>query len=140
VPGHVHPLVVSSGGEPLLQPTGRAADRSGLRRRVRDCRRNERHPSPPPGIDWLTVSPKAGTELKATTGDELKLVYPQTGAEPEWYVHLAFGHFYLQPMDGPDAADTARRTVAYCLAHPHWRLSVQVHNPWGIPYGCTGCS
>ena len=87
----------------------------------------------PPGIDWLCVSPKAGAPLAQKTGSELKLVYPQTGASPEEYEHLAFDHFFLQPMDGPDLERNTRLTVEYCLKNPRWRLSLQTHKFLGIP-------
>jgi 7-carboxy-7-deazaguanine synthase (Cx14CxxC type) len=85
------------------------------------------------GIDWICVSPKAGTALVVTTGDELKLVYPQAGAPPEAYEHLAFRHFLLQPMDGPLRATHTKAALAYCLTHPRWRLSLQAHKIIGIP-------
>ncbi|HMQ63352.1 MAG TPA: 7-carboxy-7-deazaguanine synthase, partial [Flavilitoribacter sp.] len=88
---------------------------------------------PPPGIDWVCVSPKAGAELVITSGNELKLVFPQSGAEPEKFAHLAFDQFYLQPMDGPEAEANTRLTLAYCLAHPQWRLSLQTHKILNIP-------
>jgi len=89
--------------------------------------------APPPGIDWLCVSPKAGAPLAVTGGDELKLVFPQAGAEPSRYATLAFKHFYLQPMDGPALAENTRAAVAFCLANPTWRLSPQTHKFIGIP-------
>jgi 7-carboxy-7-deazaguanine synthase len=87
----------------------------------------------PGGIDWSCVSPKAGTALRLTRGDELKLIYPQPGAEPEQFEQLAFRHFFLQPMDGPDITQNTRLTVEYCLAHPRWRISLQTHKILGIP-------
>jgi 7-carboxy-7-deazaguanine synthase len=89
--------------------------------------------APPADELWLTVSPKAGAPLKLTRGDELKLVYPQTGAEPERYAQLEFRHFFLQPMDGPEKARNTRLATGYCLAHPRWRLSLQTHKLIGIP-------
>ena len=87
----------------------------------------------PPGLDWICVSPKAGAPLRLTTGDELKLVYPQEGAPPEMFEDLWFRSYWLQPMDGPDlAARTPRLAVEYCLAHPQWRLSLQTHKYLGI--------
>ncbi|MCA0201748.1 MAG: 7-carboxy-7-deazaguanine synthase QueE, partial [Proteobacteria bacterium] len=86
----------------------------------------------PPGLDWICVSPKAGATLVVTTGDELKLIYPQDGGAPERYEQLAFRHWFLQPMDGPARGDNSRKAVAYCLAHPKWRLSVQTHKYLGI--------
>ncbi len=87
---------------------------------------------PPPGVDWICVSPKAGAGLVLRSGDELKLVYPQPGAEPECFEHLDFHHFYLQPMDGPDRATNTERALRYCLEHPRWRLSLQTHKLLGI--------
>jgi 7-carboxy-7-deazaguanine synthase (Cx14CxxC type) len=125
-------LLVCTGGEPLLQMDETlvvafhdagfeiAIETNGTRR-------------PPPGIDWICMSPKAGTELVLTEGDELKLIYPQPGAEPERFEHLAFDHLFLQPMDGPDRGANTEATVAYCLAHPRWRLSLQTHKVLGIP-------
>lgn len=110
-PGGGRPLVVFTGGEPLLQldePLTAAVHAAGFEIAVE----TNGTLTPPPGVDWLTVSPKAGAPLAVRVGDELKLVYPQVGAEPERYEHLAFGHFYLQPLDGPDAAEATRRTLA----------------------------
>ena len=88
---------------------------------------------PPPGLDWTCVSPKAGAELVLVQGDELKLVYPQAGAEPERFETLAFEHFFLQPMDGPARDANTEAALRYCLAHPRWRLSLQTHKLLGIP-------
>ena len=88
--------------------------------------------TPPPGLDWICVSPKVGAPLVLTAGDELKLVYPQEGGDPARFAGLAFRHFFLQPMDGPEIAVNTGRAVAYCLAHPQWRLSVQTHKVVGI--------
>lgn len=85
----------------------------------------------PAGLDWVCVSPKAGTRLAVTSGDELKLVHPQDGARPEDYEGLDFRHFFLQPMDGRDGATQA--AVSHCLTHPKWRLSLQTHKLLGIP-------
>ena len=87
----------------------------------------------PRAIDWICVSPKAGTDLQQRSGDELKLVYPQPDLDPEAVEGLAFNHRYLQPMDGPDAQANTDRAIAYCKAHPAWRLSVQTHKLLGIP-------
>ncbi len=81
----------------------------------------------------MCVSPKAGTELVIDTGDELKLIFPQPGAEPERFEDLAFTHHFLQPMDGPDRVANTDAAIAYCLAHPRWRLSLQTHKLIGIP-------
>lgn len=87
----------------------------------------------PEGLDWVCVSPKAGTELSVRRGDELKLVFPQDGAAPEDFEHLEFGHFLLQPMDGPEREANTRAAVARCLTRPRWRLSLQTHKLLGIP-------
>ena len=86
----------------------------------------------PLGIDWICVSPKAGAPLRQRRGNELKLVYPQEGAPPEDFAGLDFEHFFLQPMDGPNLADNMRRAVDYCLAHPRWRVGLQMHKILGI--------
>ena len=85
------------------------------------------------GIDWICMSPKAGTTLVVTRGSELKLVYPQAEAPPERFEALDFRHFLLQPMDGPDRERNTQLAVEYCLAHPRWRLSLQTHKMLGIP-------
>jgi 7-carboxy-7-deazaguanine synthase (Cx14CxxC type) len=84
------------------------------------------------GIDWICVSPKAGTELRQKRGDELKLIFPQEGADPSLYEGLDFRHFLLQPMDGPEILRNTRAAVDYCLAHPRWRLSLQTHKMIGV--------
>jgi 7-carboxy-7-deazaguanine synthase len=88
---------------------------------------------PPPGLDWICVSPKAGAQLVLWQGDELKLVFPQSGAEPERFEALEFRHFFLQPMDGPAREANTEAALRYCLAHPRWRLSLQTHKLLGIP-------
>ena len=88
--------------------------------------------APPPGLDWICVSPKAGSELVVRAGHELKLVYPQAGIAPEDFTNLAFERFSLQPMDGPDIAQSTQAAIDYCLRHPQWRLSVQTHKALGI--------
>ncbi len=126
------PLVVCTGGEPLLQLDAAAVDalhREGFEIAVET---NGTQPAPP-GIDWLCVSPKAGAPLLLDAGQELKLVFPQPGAEPARFRGLAFAHFYLQPMDGPDLSRHTALAVEYCLAHPEWRLSLQTHKLLGIP-------
>ncbi len=87
----------------------------------------------PAGIDWICISPKAGAALAQTTGDELKLVFPQVGAEPERFAGLDFRHFLLQPMDGPAREANTQAALAYCLANPRWSLSLQTHKFLGIP-------
>jgi len=129
----VRPLVVCTGGEPLLQLDAAlvaAFHAAGFEVAVET---NGTQPAPA-GVDHLCVSPKAGAPLRLRAGQELKLVYPQREpeAQPERFEELAFDRFYLQPMDGPDVAENTRRAVAYCLAHPRWRLSVQTHKVVGI--------
>ena len=87
----------------------------------------------PEGIDWVCVSPKAGSKLVVRSGDEIKLVFPQAGAEPERFERLGFRHFFLQPMDGPEREANTAAALQYCLAHPRWRLSLQTHKLLGIP-------
>lgn len=126
------PFVVCTGGEPLLQldvPLIDAFHHRGIEIAVET---NGTKPIPP-GIDWVCVSPKAGASVVATNGDELKLVFPQPGAEPELFAHLAFEHFFLQPMDGPQRDENISLATNYCLAHPQWRLSLQTHKLIGIP-------
>lgn len=124
--------VVCTGGEPLLQLDRALIDALHARRFVVAVETNGTIEAPP-GIDWLCVSPKAGADLVITAGDELKLVFPQEGAAPERYADLDFARFSLQPMDGPDREAATAAAVAYCLAHPRWRLSVQTHKVLGIP-------
>jgi len=125
-------FVVITGGEPLLQFDADAIGALHARGFAVAVETNGTVAAPE-GIDWLTVSPKAGAPLVQRSGHELKLVYHQPGAEPEDFESLVFECFYLQPMDGPDAAEMTRRAVAYCLAHPRWRLSLQTHKLLGIP-------
>jgi 7-carboxy-7-deazaguanine synthase (Cx14CxxC type) len=125
-------LVVCTGGEPLLQldePLVDALHAEGFRIAIETNGTCE----PPPGIDWICVSPKAGAELVLRHGDELKLVYPQAGLDPATVADLAFDHLFLQPMDGPQREEHTAAAVAYCLAHPRWRLSLQTHKYLGIP-------
>ncbi len=125
-------LVVCTGGEPLLQldaPLIAAVHGRGFEVAVET---NGTCPAPE-GLDWLCVSPKAGAELRQKTGDELKLVYPQAGAEPERFARLPFRHFFLQPMDGPDRERNTQLVLRYCLEHPQWRISLQTHKLLGIP-------
>ncbi len=126
-----HRYVVCTGGEPLLQldaPLLEALHAAGWEVAVE----TNGTIAAPDGIDWICVSPKAGTELVLTQGHELKLVHPQPGAEPERYQHLAFTYFYLQPMDSPQQADNTRACLHYCLANPQWRMSLQTHKILGI--------
>lgn len=131
-PGGGSPLVVCTGGEPLLQLDAALVAALHDRGLAVAVETNGTRPVPP-GVDWVCVSPKAGTELVVTTGDELKLVVPQAGAAPEQYVDLDFTHHLLQPMDGPDRAAATALAVQWCLEDPRWRLSVQTHKDVGIP-------
>ena len=124
-------FVVCTGGEPLLQLDAPLVEALHQRSFFVAIETNGTR-LPPRGVDWICVSPKAGADLVLTNGNELKLVYPQEGAEPERYERLAFAHFFLQPMDGPALADNTKAAVRYCQQHPHWRLSLQTHKLLGI--------
>lgn len=129
--GGGEPMVVCTGGEPLLQLDTAliaALKAKGFTISVE----SNGTLSAPAGIDWLCVSPKADTKLAQLSGDELKLVYPQAENRPEQYEGLDFRRFSLQPMDGPDRVENEKAAVAYCLAHPQWRLSLQTHKWIGI--------
>ena len=130
-PPDVRPFVVCTGGEPLLQLDGAAIEALHVQGFEIAVETNGTQLAPT-GLDWICVSPKADAPLLLTTGDELKLVYPQPKAMPERFEGLDFRHFLLQPMDGPDVADNTAAALAYCLAHPRWRLSVQGHKQLGI--------
>jgi 7-carboxy-7-deazaguanine synthase len=123
--------VVLTGGEPMLQIDSPLIAALHARHFAIAVETNGTI-EPPPGLDWLCVSPKAGADLRIRRGHELKLVYPQSRAAPEDFAGLDFERFSLQPMDGPNVADNTARAVAYCLAHPQWRLSVQTHKTLGI--------
>ncbi len=132
VSGRGTPYVVCTGGEPTLQldaPLVAALHAAGFEIAVET---NGTRPVVA-GVDWICVSPKAGAPVVQTTGDELKLVYPQDTAPPERFADLDFRHFLLQPMDGPAREVNTRAAVAYCLAHPQWGLSLQTHKSLGIP-------
>jgi 7-carboxy-7-deazaguanine synthase len=124
-------FAVLTGGEPLLQLDAaliEALHRRGFAIAVE----TNGTIAPPGGLDWICVSPKAGSELVIRSGDELKLVYPQDGVSPEDFAGLAFARFSLQPMDGPDIRENTARSIDYCLKHPKWRLSLQTHKTVGI--------
>jgi len=125
-------FVVCTGGEPLLQLDATLIDALHVRGFEVAVETNGTKPAPA-GLDWICVSPKADAELALRTGNELKLVYPQAKAPPERFEHLAFDHFFLQPLDGPERETHTRETLAYCKAHPKWRLSLQTHKLLGIP-------
>ncbi|MGA9127492.1 MAG: 7-carboxy-7-deazaguanine synthase [Terracidiphilus sp.] len=125
------PFVVCTGGEPLLQLDSKliaALHGRGFEIAVE----TNGTIAAPDGVNWICVSPKAGAELKQRSGDELKLVYPQAGAEPEEFEQLSFRHFFLQPMDGAERETNTELALCYCLAHPQWRLSLQTHKILGI--------
>lgn len=125
-------FVVFTGGEPLLQldaPLIEAVHAAGFQIAVETNGTIEA----PAGLDWICVSPKAGSELKQRHGNELKLVYPQVGADPDQFTDLAFDHYWLQPMDGPRRQENTASIAAYCLDNPPWRLSLQTHKMIGIP-------
>lgn len=125
------PLVVCTGGEPLLQ-LDKALVVALHEARFKVAIETNGTLPVIEGVDWVCVSPKAGTELRVQAGEELKLVYPQAGAPPENYEKLEFAHFFLQPMDGPDANANLLAATTYCMAHPQWRLSLQTHKLIGI--------
>ena len=129
---HAQPYVVCTGGEPLLQldETLIAALHA---RGFEIAIETNGTVIPPRGIEWICVSPKAGAPLKLMEGQELKLVYPQDGLEPAQFESLLFDHYFLQPMDGLLREANTQAAIAYCLAHPKWRLSIQTHKLLGIP-------
>jgi len=123
--------VVCTGGEPLLQLDAALIDALHAEQFEVAIETNGTIPIPL-GVDWICVSPKAGSELVVMQGNELKLVYPQTGAEPERYAQLNFNSFYLQPMDSPQREANTQAAIRYCSDHPQWRLSIQTHKYLGI--------
>lgn len=129
--GHGKRFVVFTGGEPLLQ-LNEAAIAALHERDFEVAVETNGTLHPPTGVDWVCVSPKAGSETILRKANELKLVYPQPGAEPERFEADDFDEFYLQPMDGPDLARNTQLAVEYCLAHPQWKLSLQTHKVLGL--------
>jgi 7-carboxy-7-deazaguanine synthase len=125
------PFVVCTGGEPLLQLDDAAVKALHIAGFEVAVETNGTQ-NPPAGLDWICVSPKAGAPLRLISGDELKLVYPQEGADPESFEGLDFPRLLLQPMDGPEREKNTRLAVEYCLAHPQWQLSLQTHKYLGI--------
>jgi len=124
-------LVVFTGGEPLLQLDDdliKAFHAAGFEVAVE----TNGTIAAPSGLDWICVSPKADAPLVQMTGEELKLVFPQVGGDPARFETLDFKRFLLQPMDGPHLAENTEAAIAYCLAHPRWRLSVQTHKYLGL--------
>jgi|SRR5690348_1920590 len=130
--GPNRPLVVCTGGEPMLQMTDEllnALHEKGFEVAVES---NGTIPALA-GIDWLCISPKAKSKLVQHSGTEIKLVYPQEDGDPQRYHAMDFEHFFLQPMDGPDLIRNTALAAQYCLDHPQWRLSVQIHKVVGLP-------
>jgi 7-carboxy-7-deazaguanine synthase len=125
-------FVVMTGGEPLLQ-IDLALIRAVKARRFEIAIETNGTIAAPPGIDWICVSPKGGSQLVQKFGQELKLVYPQQKAQPPSFEHLQFEHFFLQPMDGDDRDRNTRLAIEYCLENPRWRISLQTHKLMGIP-------
>jgi 7-carboxy-7-deazaguanine synthase len=124
-------FVVCTGGEPLLQLDSAAIDALHSRGFTVAVETNGTQ-QPPPGIDWICVSPKAQAPVVLEQGHELKLVFPQANVDPERFTSLRFEQFFLQPMDGPHLAENTQLAMDYCLAHPRWRLSIQTHKLLGI--------
>ena len=125
------PYVVCTGGEPLLQIDEAliaALHDNGFEIAIE----TNGTLLPPPGIDWICVSPKADAEFVLKQGNELKLVYPQAGGDPAQYANLKFDNFFLQPMDNAHRQENVRAAITYCMAHPQWRLSLQTHKLLGI--------
>lgn len=127
-----HPYVVCTGGEPLLQLDAALIAALHARGFAVAVETNGTLPAPP-GLDWICVSPKAGAPLRQQRGDEIKVVWPQPGLDLAALERLPFTHFFLQPMDGPEAAAATTACIAHCRAHPPWRLSLQTHKLIGIP-------
>lgn len=130
-PGGGAPYVVCTGGEPLLQLDSALIEALHARGFEIAIESNGTLPAPS-GIDWICISPKAGADFVQRSGNELKLVFPQAGAEPSLYKGLAFDHFFLQPMDSPAREANTQRVIEYCLAYPQWRLSLQTHKLLGL--------
>ena len=130
-PGGGKPYVVCTGGEPLLQLDTPLIDALHARGFEVAVETNGTQPAPP-GLDWICVSPKADAPLVLTSGHELKLVYPQPLAQPERFANLDFQNFFLQPMDSVLQREHTKAAVKYCMEHPQWRLSVQMHKVVGI--------
>lgn len=126
------PMVVCTGGEPLLQLDEEAVT-AFKERGFYVAVESNGTVVPPEGIDWLCVSPKVGAPLLVTSGHELKFVVPQGGVDPTSFEHLAFSNFRVQPMDGPDLVANTKHAVEFCLANPRWQLSLQTHKYLGIP-------
>ncbi len=125
-------FVVCTGGEPLLQLDSALIGALHLRG-IEIAVETNGTVAAPSGLDWICVSPKAGSTVVQRSGDELKLVFPQSSAEPIKFEHWDFEHFFLQPMDGPQIGENTRLAIQYCMEHPKWRLSLQTHKFISIP-------
>lgn len=130
--GQANRMVVCTGGEPLLQLDAALVDALHAEGFYIAIETNGTRPAPP-GIDWICVSPKIGASLVLRSGDELKLVYPQEGGDPEQFEDLEFRSFRLSPMDGPAVRENTAAAVEYCLKRPKWHLNLQTHKFLGIP-------
>jgi 7-carboxy-7-deazaguanine synthase (Cx14CxxC type) len=130
-PGTEPPFVVCTGGEPMLQLDDDLTEALHAKGCVIAIETNGTLPVPK-NLDWITVSPKAGAELRQVSGNELKLVFPQPGIDPAGLEHYAFDHFYIQPLHGPAYADALKESITYCLSHAKWKLSLQLHKIVGI--------
>ncbi len=126
------PLLVATGGEPLLQMDKPLIHALHSLRFEVAVETNGTIGPVPEDIDWVCVSPKSNTKLVVQSGDELKLIYPQEGLDPDSFSDMDFKHFFLQPMDGPLLTENTRSTIDYCLMHPRWRLSLQIHKFLGL--------
>lgn len=124
--------IVCTGGEPLLQLDADLIEALHKLDFEVGVETNGTQPAPI-GLDWICVSPKAGVPLVLSSGNELKLVFPQSGLSPPDLEKLDFEHFFIQPMDGPSRAENTKLAVAFCLSNPKWRLSLQTHKFLGIP-------
>ena len=125
-------LVVITGGEPILQLDAPLIDALHARAFEIAVETNGTLPAPP-GLDWICVSPKAGTEVVQRSGDELKLVWPQTGIDPRQLAGWEFDHLLIQPLDGPDAPASVAAAIDFVMRNPKWRLSLQTHKLLGLP-------
>lgn len=120
------PFVILTGGEPLLQVDQTLID-TLHNYQFEIALETNGTKIPPNNIDWICVSPKAGAPWFLKHGDELKLVFPQAGLMPDQIDIQGFNHYYLQPMDNEDQLTNQQKAIDYCLAHPHWKLSLQTH-------------
>lgn len=125
-------FVVCTGGEPLLQLDQKLVDCLHELKFMVAVETNGTKPVPD-SVDWLCVSPKSTANLVIKSGNELKLVYPQTDAPPERFESMEFDHFYLQPMDGPNLLENTNKAINYCKSNPRWKLSIQTHKLLGVP-------